>query len=274
MCSTKSEVLVLKKVKTWGIRKQLATSATIRVLNTVPGTKENSVLTLFFIFLFVLFGGNQVKLFLMEKAYGFSYMCVFFFLWQQFLHWLPTPCLHLLHCWLTICPCLQVTYHQVPPQGKSLESSSTWFQQKKGIWWRQTALMMRSLLPRVFWWRLRSANLLPRSILVMVTWANYYHMKLSHLGIHPWNCWRSQVILMAHLLELYLEDCCKYVISYLMISFSSLLNRWRRCEIRPSASKTSHHFASPLSEPLESCLSPLSTVQWCPGQRLVSPRNL
>lgn len=56
----------------------MATSATIRVLNTVPGTKENSILSLFFIFLFVLFGGNQVKLFLMGKAYEFSYVCALF----------------------------------------------------------------------------------------------------------------------------------------------------------------------------------------------------
>lgn len=117
-----------------------------------------------------------------HNAWVLSHTYVLFFLWQQFPPWLPALCLHLSHCWLTTCPCLQVTYHLVPLQGKSLESNSTWFLQKKGIWWRRTALTMRSPLPRVFWWRLRSASLHPRSILVMVTWASYCHVKLSHLS--------------------------------------------------------------------------------------------
>lgn len=85
---------------------------------------------------------------------------------QRSLLWVPTLCLHPLLCWQATCPCLQVTYHLVPPQGKSLGSSSTWSQQKKGIWWRQTALMMRSPLPKVCWWRLRNESRLPKSILV------------------------------------------------------------------------------------------------------------
>lgn len=123
--------------------------------------------------------GNQGEF---SVIFGFSYMCVVFSLRQLFLHWLPALCHHLLHCWLTTCPCPPVTYHLVLPQGKSLESNSMWYLQKKGIWWRQTALMMKSPLPRVFWWRLRSASLLPRSILVTVIWVNYCHVKLSHFN--------------------------------------------------------------------------------------------
>lgn len=66
-----------------------------------------------------------------------------------------------------------------------------------------------------------------------------------------------------------LELCKIYNVPFNVLLFSHV-TRWRRSEIRPSATKTSHHFASSLSEPLESCLPPLSEVQWRPGQRLVS----
>lgn len=83
---------------------------------------------------------------------------------QQSLLWLQVLCLHLWHCWPTIFPCLQAICHLVPHQGRNPVSSSMSSPQRRGTWWKQTALMMRNPLPKVCWWRQRSESLLQRSI--------------------------------------------------------------------------------------------------------------